>query len=256
MKKGQIVLFVIVLLTISLIIVTSVMTRSLTSIKNTTVNTDSARAFNAAESGIEELLNRTDLATIAGNGQTYDTLSVDPATFSERNYKAEFTDAGFFETREEVAKDTVLQIEFNSDPGNMTRSYFKSDACLLISLITASGEVRRMLVCPYGETRIAGVQYLPSDNNCGSDPICDSYYNAVTAIDNPPFNPKIILIKPLLASTKIKIMSDTYPASFKTKNITGSAWAKTNSGVKKELEAVTKTTKDIYPVFDYALYLR
>lgn len=242
MKKGQIVLFVVVLLTITLIIVTSVMTRSLTSIKNTNVNTDSTRAFNAAESGLEELLNRTDLAAIAGNGTNYDITSVDPSTFTERKYTAERVESGYFQTSDALAKDTALQIEFNQLPSGVSVD-FSGSSCLLLAAISPGGIVNRELFCGSGS---GGV--LQNATSCNSD--CSITFTPAGA------GTYILLAKVLVADSTVRVDATNFDTVSNTRNIRGKSWATTKSGVKKELEAVTKTTKDIYPVFDYALYLR
>ncbi len=254
MKKGQVVLFVIIIITITLIIVTSVLNRTLTGIKTTNVNTDSKRSFNAAETGLEELLNRSDLGTFAGSGSTADIQSVDPSLFSERKYSAAYTDNGYFETSTPVAKDDELMIEFNSAPSNDLRVNFQQPACVLVAALGTNGAIARYFVC--------GVDNAAFSNETINATNCDSpaTYNGCTPSNSLVFpagsTPYAILIKILNNSSKIRITATNYATSFKTKNITGTVWAITKSGVKTQLEVKTKTTKDSYPVFDYALYLR
>lgn len=255
MKKGQVVLFVVIILTVMLIIVTSVVNRTLISVKNTTINTDSSRAFNAAEAGIEELLNRSDLSTFAGSGEVADITSLDPSNFSERKYSAVYSNLGYFETKDEAVKDTAFMIEFNaSTPPQNLRVNFVNPACVLISAIGTNGSASRYFVCGENRANFSGETVSASG--------CAAGYDGCTAaglIDFGSATPYALIVKVLNASSRIRVTVDNeanYNASFKTKNITGTAWAVTRGGVKKQIEVQTKTTKDVYPVFDYALYLR
>jgi Tfp pilus assembly protein PilX len=249
MKKAQIVLFVLVLLLISLIIVSSIMQRSLTGSKTNTVNTDATRAFNAAESGIDELLNKSlaDLTMIAdSNGTSLQTIqSVDSAQFSERQYTAEWSESGEFNTPNALAKDALLQINFHTYPAN-TRVNFTSSSCLLLTAISLNGTVNRRLYCGSGA---GGIQNASSCNNTSGG-------NCTVPFVNTGAGTYILLIKVLVANTTVRVRANNFDNISDTRNIRGKSWAMTKSGVRKEIEAVTKTTKDIYPVFDYALYIR
>lgn len=264
-KKGQVVLFVIIVLTISLIIVVSVVNRSLVGQRETNVNTDSTRAFNAADSGIDELLNR-DLAAIAGNGTDYSNNNVDPTFFSQSSskYRVDLDSNNYLETKEEILKDTVLQIDYNFPPTYNQNEIviFNKNACLLLSAYNAAGDVRRLFVCGKDQPDIQD-DMGTTDSVCNDSPYCqttDSVFNAATgfdsAFDTTLFTIRTLLIKVLVADTKIRMTADNYAQAFKTKNIVGKSWATTKSGVKKEIWVETKTTKDIYPVLDYALYVR
>ncbi len=246
LKKGQIVLFVIIILLISIIIVTSVVSRTLTGIKTSTINTDSTRAFNAAESGMEELLSRSssDLANLAHQGPTpIDIKSVNPSTFSEIKYQAE---ALAYETPDIMAKDSLLQFDFSGTPtGNLTVN-FNDPACVLISAISTTGNVVRTLTCSNDKPNFEGEAW--SSETC-------SPYNGCTANIATIGTLRTVIIKILNSSTKIRIVASDY-STFDTIFIKGTSWATTKSGVKKEIEVVTKTTKDIFPVFDYALYIK
>lgn len=256
MKKGQIVLFVIVLLTIALIIISAAVSRTLVNVKNNNINTDSTRAFNAAESGIDELLKRGDLAAIAGNGTQYNINSVDKSTFNEAKYQVENVDSGYFGL---ISKDTSLQIEFASDPDDMRINY-SSDACLELSLysnVNNVNTVARRIIC--GSNVGTSVQNAET----GNDDTCDwssfpaSYANSATSCKYIPFtSANLLLIKVLKDDSEIKLVADNYQDSFATKPIKATSWATTKSGVRKEVQISTKTTNDIFPVFDNALYIR
>lgn len=255
MKKGQIVLFVIVLLTITLIIISSAVTRTLTGIKNNSINTDSTRAFNAAEAGIDELLKRSDLASLAG-GSAVNINSVDKSTFSEAKYQVENADPGYFGL---ISKDTVLQVEFASDPTTLRVNY-SSDACLELSFYSTTNTVTRRIICGKEPALIQRAELgndIPPDCDFSSFP---STFNATnTSCKNIPFtitSADTLLIKVLGADSEIKLSADNYDTSFNTKPIKATAWATTKSGVKKEVQVITKTTNDIFPVFDNALYIR
>lgn len=246
-KKGQIVLFVIILLVISVIIVSSAVSRSLTGSKTTTINTDSSRAFNAAESGIEELLNKSpsELAHLAHDGPTpYDIQSVDPSSFSEQEYQVEEL---AYETPDVVAQDSLLQFDFSGDPADLQVLFDNIQACVLVSAISSTGSVSRSLTC--------GQDPDNKFNNEDTATPCGSYY--CTDFISYTSSLETVLIKILSASTKIKLTtSDDVYSMFLTTFIKGTSSATTKSGVKKKIEVTTKTTKDIFPVFDYALYIK
>jgi hypothetical protein len=251
MKKAQIVLFVMVLLVISLIVVSSLTQRALTGRRTNNVNTDASRAFNAAESGIDELFNKSlsDLTIIANsNGTDLQPIkSVDGAQFSERQYTAEWADSGEFNTPDALAKDAILQIDFNAVPSGVNVDFSNNSSCLLLSAISPSslaypsGVVQRQLYCGSGGL----LQDAVIRNNACGIPFTSTGAGTY-----------ILLAKVLAASTNITVHATNFDTISKTRNVRGKSWAMTNSGVKKEIEAVTKTTKDIYPVFDYALYIR
>lgn len=253
MKKGQIVLFVIVLLTISLIIISSAVSRTLVGIKNNNINTDSTRAFNAAEAGIDELLKRSDLASLAA-GAVQNTSSVDRSSFTEASYKIENSDPGYFGL---ISEDTVLQIEFNSNPTNL-KLYIDSSACVLLSFYDTNSVVARRAICG------TAVPVAKQINNYGSTDATACVISAFgttvcTIINNFPATgqpAKMLLIKVLSDDSHIQLSATNYDTSFNTKPIKATAWATTKSGVKKEVQVITKTTNDIFPVFDNALYIR
>lgn len=253
MKKGQIVLFVIVLLAITLIIISSAVTRTLTGIKNNNINTDSTRAFNAAEAGIDELLKRSDLSSLAG-GSAVNINSVDKSTFSEAKYKVENSDPGYFGL---ISKDTSLQVEFNLTPTNL-RLYIDSSACVLLSFYDTNSVIARRAIC--GSTVLAENKINDAESTGVAVCAASAFGTTVcTAIDNfPPTGQpaKMLLIKVLSDDSHIQLSADNYDTSFNTKPIKATAWATTKSGVKKEVQVITKTTNDIFPVFDNALYIR
>lgn len=254
-KKGQVILFVIIILTISLIIISSVVSRSLTGQRNTSINTDSSRAFNAAESGIDELLSRSDLATIATGGQSQEISSIDKSLFSDSKYKAEEVNPGFFGL---IPKNTLLQVEFSATPTNLT-IYFDSTACVLLSFYDTTSVVSRRVICSNGisPNPINGSDGIAVSPSCTSPLFPASC--ATTVIGFPVTagqSARTLLIKVLIADSNLQLAATDMSTTFLTKNILGSSWAETKTGVRKEIQVNTKTTKDIYPVFDYALYIR
>jgi len=253
-KKGQVVLFIVILITISLIIATSIVTRSLTGQRNITLNTDSARAFSAAESGIDELLNRGDLAQIAGPQPTpHDISAVDRSLFSLANYDVTESNPGYFGL---ISKDSLVQVDFSEDltknPTNL-KIYFGTDACVLLSFINQSYVVSRRILCGNAvpSTTITDSEGLAATNNC-------LIFGGLTcSSESIPFvSARTLLVKVLVADSKLGFSANNLSLSFLTKNIIATSRAETKSGVKKEIQVSTKTTKDIYPVFDYALYIR
>lgn len=247
-KKGQVILFVIIILTISLIIISSVVSRSLTGQRNTSINTDSSRAFNAAESGIDELLSRSDLATIATGGQSQEISSVDKSLFSDSKYKAEEVSPGFFGL---IPKNTLVQVEFSATPTNLT-IYFDPTACVLLSFYDTNAVVTRRIICGSGAaSSINGSEALGTG--------CSLSAFGSTNCSDIPFTTgqaRMLLVKILVSNSNLQLAASDYASTFLTKNIVGTSWAETKSGVRKEIQVNTKTTKDIYPVFDYALYIR
>jgi hypothetical protein len=259
MKKGQVVLFVIVVLTVVIIIISSLVERSLTGQKNTSINTDSSRAFNAAEAGIDELLSRSDLAAIAiqNNSETYQTKAIDRTFFSDAHYSATSTNPGYFGT---ISQNSLLQINFDPSFASSLNVFMDSTACSVMSLYSYANAspstfyVNRYFVC--GATSGFPINgYLPTET-------CSSQSAFLTTDCTKILVPagqiaKMLTISVLVDSSKVDVQPENGDySSFLTKAVTGDAFAKTNSGVQKEIQVNTKTTKDIYPVFDHVLYIR
>lgn len=248
-KKGQAVLFIIIILAVSLIIVSSIASRSLTGVKSTNFNTDASRAFNAAESGIDELLSNYDLGAIIGSGPR-DTQSVDKTLISEAKYQADELNPGYYG---KIAKDVLMQVEFTSIPPQDLKIYFDNNSCVLLSFYNTNNDVSRRVLCGTGATGMV----VDSDN---ASEVCPASAFGTTfcrSIDSfPSGTPKMLLVKVLVNDSRIQLSASNYDVSFRTKIIDGSSWAQTKTNVRKEIQVKTKTTRDIYPVFDYALYLR
>jgi hypothetical protein len=253
LKKGQVVLFVIVVLTVAIIIASSIIERSLTGQRNIGINTDSSRAFNAAEAGIDELLKRTDLAQ-AG---VYNTQSVDRSFFTQANYTITSTNPGYFGV---ISKDSLVQIEFGANPQNL-RIYLDPTACAVISLYSSPPassvySVKRNFLCGdlvLGSDRINGSEYFA---NCAGIPSSFGSGSCLFLNFTAGQNAKMLTARILKSDSRVEFQADNFASSFLTKSIVGDSTALTISGVKKEIQIETKTTKDIYSVFDHVLYIR
>ena len=253
-KKGQVILFVIVIITVALIITSSIVTRSLTGVRTTSVNTDSDRALNTAEAGIEELLNKSPSELIALIGSNKDISVQDKNLFNEAKFKVENATGTYLQTPSSVPEDTILQVEFSGNPGNL-QVHFQGDACVVVSAYNTVGNVSRTFTCPAASGTVSGSGYSSATQAVA----CPTFDSITYAHCTPTFSisgtPAMILIKILGASSPIRVSAGDF-AAFKTKYIKGTSWAVTKTNVRKEVEVTTKTTKDPFPVFDYALYIK
>jgi hypothetical protein len=257
-KKAQVVLFVIVILTIVVIIVSSIVDRSLTGQRNTGINTDSSRAFNAAEAGIDELLSRTDLSSLQ-TGQPYPIRSVDPNFFVQdaTNYTITSIHPGYFGV---IPQNSLLQVEFNSTPTAL-KIYFEPTSCVEVSMYSYDSAsptvyyVKRSFIC---EENVVGDKI--NNSELMTDPCPLSSFNTarcyLLTFESGQIA-KMLTVRVLKADSQIELTTtDANYGSFATKALTADSSALTKSGVKKEIQVETKTTKDIYSVFDHVLYIR
>lgn len=242
-KKGQVLLLVTIIMLIGVVIVSSIASRSLTGTKTAIVNTDSNRALNAAETGIEEALNQ-DLSALIG----------EPAQVIHGVDKSIVPTAGYTvtelatETPIAIPEDGLIQFEFDPASTDTIRVRYENPACLEISLYDEDNNVTRQLVCGNGVSDIANED---QDDTCstGGYDHCVRLDLSATASGTTT----LLLIKVLNASTRIALVG---AGDLSTQFVQADSYAVTNTNVRREVQVTTKTTKDVFPVFDYALYIK
>lgn len=262
MKKSQIILFVLVIIAIGLIVASSMASRVLIGTRTTQVNTDSSRAFSAAESGIEEILNKSDLASlISGNGSYTASSIVDKSIIQDAGYRIDAVNSGFYETSSPLEANSIVQIEFTGSvaPANVRVFTENQNSCLYLSAIKNSGEITRYFYCANSVSRTNSIpeNYTLASSDCSVIGASTTYNMCVpNGAINLTVDTKYLLVQLLGQSGKVLVSAANFAEASKTKNIKVKSYAVTKTGVKREIEVLTKTTRDILPILNYAVFIK
>ena len=246
MNNGQAVLLILLVVAVALGLGLSIISQSTTDVRISQQEQDAARAFNAAEAGIETALQ--DISVIGGS-LTIDSIPVEYTVTGK-----DFLEAKFNENESaQVILDgtantlTVEWVDKNSgeeNPNNCTgvsAASGQTASSLLVSVIDNNYQVRR-----YGFYACA----LSASNNltdvvqAGSDNYLRKYQLAIAAAD------RLIRIRPLYNLTSLRVTAAN-PLPTQAYQINSSAQAPTQEA--KAIE-VTRLEPGTPSIFDYVLF--
>jgi hypothetical protein len=250
MNKGQAVLLILLVVAVALGLGLSIISQSTTDVRISQQEQDAARAFNAAEAGIEDALKQ--VTTVAlGTPQSLSVGDIDVEyTVSDQS----FLEAKFLENESaQVILDgsaNTLTIEWvdkdsgEENPGNCTdvsAASGQTAASLLVSVVDSSYQVSRYGV---NACALAGSNNLTNVVQPGADKYLRSYNVNIAAGD------QLVRIRPLynLASLRVTGLN---PLPTQAYLINSSAQAETKEA--KAIE-VTRLEPGTPSIFDYVLF--
>lgn len=227
-NSGQVALVALLVMTVLLTVGLAAATRSITDIRISTETEESARAFSAAEAGIEDAL-RQDLSTWTPppGGITVGDLTADVSVKISKS----------FETARD--KDEVAQVNLDGYGGTQLLIAW-ADAGLELALIYNDGSykvarwfLREGIPCGQGSTAVAAMPYL---------------------IDLPVGSPLALRVRPLCAGATVTVSgvgagNDLPEQSY----IVRSEVTDPETGQTRVVE-VTKSLPALPAIFDYVLF--
>lgn len=242
-QSGQIALVVLLIMIVILTIALSVVSQSLTDMKISLNEKEALRAFSAAEAGIEEILSRATLPTIA--------QTIDVPVASGLNASVRVSPTG------EGAKQTI------NDGEAMTINLSGATAtALIINWIdkTMSDETSNKAsieVVIYSNTnRFKRYAIYPNDNSHIDDftsesTAGDGVYHRKTTISGIAGSDVLARIRPLYNKATIMVTSNNGSLPLQQYNLTSVANV---TGDKTSQVAVTRTIPTLPTIFDYVLF--
>ncbi len=219
-QAGYALVAVMVILAAGLIIGIGAISRSVTDIKISSETEEAARAFSAAEAGIEEAL-RQDLASWSGGPIPVGDLTAEVAVRAVNSFAAE------------VKQDEAAEINLEGFSGNI-RVYLDSGEALAVALLTNTS-VNRWAI----KTAAAG---------CGENFSVTN--NLLVAVPAGAGN-KILRLRPLCADAEIRV--EAVGASLPAQSYLIRSEAEAEAGGSRVVE-VTKTNPVLPEIFDYVLF--
>jgi len=238
--KGGYVLIIITLVMVTAItLALSAVSQSVTDIKISQEEEESARAFNLAEAGLEEALRGL------GEGESFNWT--DDATGDSYTAHISSSGADGFVSNSPVEQGDVIQSLINKAQSEL-RIYWQSPALEIIILKNDSGDydVERRVVYPNG-----GEDYLmPDGTGFYNDIDFDYYYDLDFRIDDTV---EFIRLRPLKADSYIGVEvvdGDNLPEQHYEITAVG----ETSSGVTRKIEMTRDISASLPSVFDYAVF--
>lgn len=250
MRQGQAVLIILLVVAVSLGLGISIIAQSTTDVKISEHEQESARAFNAAEAGIEKALQNISTITI-GEAQTLDIEGLEQVVTFEVNGE------NFLETTvaENVSAQVILgganTLTINwvnednpvENPGTCVGSSGQAPASLLITVINSSYQVRRFGI---NACNLTADNNMPVENDSGDGNFLRQYYPLLTV----DANDVLLRIRPLYNQATIRV-TGTNPLPVQTYVINSSAQADTLESKAIEVNRAEPATPSI---FDYVLF--
>lgn len=250
MNKGQALLLILLVVAVVLGLGLSIISQSTTDIRISQQEQDAARAFNAAEAGIEDALKQ--ITTVALGA---------PQSLSVGNIPVEYTVTGrdFLEAQfeENESAQVVLDGNLNTltlewvdknssqenpgDCGEPSAASGQTAASLLISVVDSNYQVRR-----YGlnACSLSASNNLTDVATVGTDQYLRSYDLDITAAD------QLVRIRPLYNLTSLRVTA-LNPLPTQAYLINSSAQVETQES--KAIE-VTRLEPGTPSIFDYVLF--
>lgn len=249
-SQGQAVLLILLVVAVALGLGLSIISQSTTDVKISQQEQASARAFNAAEAGIEDALRQITTITL-GAPQS---LSVDDIPVEYTVTGRDFVEATFSENESaqvvlngSINTLTIEWVDKNSpdeNPNNCSGASAASGqtaASLLISLVDSSYTVTRLGL---NACALSASNNLTDVSESGADSYLRRYDLAVNAGD------QLVRIRPLYNQTSLRV-SGTNPLPNQAYLISASAQAPTEEA--KAIE-VTRLEPGTPSIFDYVLF--
>jgi len=250
LKKGQAALIVLLVVAVALGFGISIISQATTDIRISQQEQEAARAFNAAEAGIEEALKDVTGAAMAGSGfLDVDDIRVNYTVTGENRLEGVFEEN---EVAQLALGDNDVTIEWvdsgsevenpGSDCSSVSATSGQTPASLLISVINDSNQVRRVGInaCSWnGENGMSD----EAVGNSGSDSYLRSYDLTVNA------NDVLARIRPVYNRVSLRVTGTDLPVQ--TYVIDSEAQAPT---LESKAIKVTRTEPATPSVFDYVVF--
>lgn len=218
-QAGYALVAVMVILAAGLIIGIGAISRSVTDIKISSETEEAARAFSAAEAGIEEALKEADLAGFSLS-EEIGGVDVEVTTETINSFSAE------------VSRDETAEVNLSGFNGNI-RVYLDSGEALAVALLTNSSLDRWAIKRTPGS---CGENFEETNNK---------------AINVGGSGNKILRLRPLCADAKIRV--EAVGASLPAQSYLIRSEAEAEAGGTRAVE-VTKTNPVLPAIFDYVLF--
>jgi len=247
-SSGQAVLLILLVVAVALGLGLSIMSQSTTDIRMSQQEQESARAFSAAEAGIEDALKAI---TVGSGNLTVDGIDVNYTVTGQQFLQGRFPENGVAQVILD-GNENILTIEWVEegdpveDPGTCVGKTGEAPASLLISVINSDYEVRRVGI---NACVLRYTNNLEDISDFGDFPYLRRYNLEISDGD------QLVRIRPVYNSTSLQVTAD--PDSFdplpdQAYLISSSAQIETT----KEAKAieVTRLEPAAPPIFDYVLF--
>lgn len=249
-SSGQAVLLVLLVVAVALGLGLSIISQSTTDVRISQQEQNSARAFNAAEAGIEEALKQISTVPL----DSPQTLSVDNIPINYTVSGQSFLEAKFKENESAQVllsgTANTLTVEWvdsgngEENPGNcsgVSAASGQTAASLLISVINSGYEVRRYGLNACGLSAANGLTDVAV---AGDNPYLRKYSLNVTAAD------RLVRLRPLYNSTSLRITaSNALPVQAYLVNSSAQTATKETKAIQ-----VTRLEPATPSIFDYVLF--
>lgn len=225
-NQGQAVLIVLLVVVVALGFGLSIISQSTTDVKIAGQSEESARAFNAAEAGIEDALKN--VSSITAGALTIDGIDVN-YTVAGENFL------------EGVYEENNTATVFLSGADNLTIEW--GDSCpeaasLEITVIDNSGNIQK-----YGINGCEIDNGMETESQSGDDGYLKKFNLSVTADDH------LVRIRPIYAQTKIRVIGTNLP--IQAYSIDSQAQSPT---LETKAIQVSRSVAAAPAIFDYVLF--
>lgn len=247
-SSGQAVLLILLVVAVALGLGLSIMSQSTTDIRMSQQEQESARAFSAAEAGIEDALKAI---TVGSGNLTVDGIDVNYTVTGQQFLQGRFPENGVAQVILD-GNENILTINWVEkgdpveDPGTCFGKTGEAPASLLISVINNDYEVRRVGI---NACVLRYTNNLEDISDSADLPYLRRYELGIDSGD------QLVRIRPVYNSTSLQVTAD--PDSFdplpdQAYLISSSAQIETT----KEAKAieVTRLEPAAPPIFDYVLF--
>lgn len=226
-NSGQVTLLVLLVMVVLLTVGLAVVSRSVTDIRISKETEESARAFSAAEAGIEEAL-KHDLATLIW---TDESISV-----GDLEAKVTVTETNSFETK--IEQGETAEVNLKDYSGNIEVSW--------------RGKVLELtLIYQDGDYKIIRDVYNLTAENC-DDIDADNFTNTFTVPASlPADSEKALRVRPICAEATVTVSGVGNPLPEQSYKIRSEV---VGPGKQVRTVEVTKSLPILPPIFDYVLF--
>ncbi|MBU0619066.1 hypothetical protein KKD62_02400 [Patescibacteria group bacterium] len=221
-EKGQVLLIVLLVTVVALTLGLGAISQSITDIKISEEEEESARAFNLAEAGIEEALRNLGVREFGWDE-------------GEDGYNVSVVEEAGFSTPQPVEQGDVIQLTVNGADGRIIRIDWDNPAALeVIALVNDSGNyvVQRWVYDDIG--RIPG-----ADN-----PVSDYTVNFTIPTDS-----ELLRLRPLFSDSSFTVAGNIPDQQYRIE-----ATGQTASGVTRKIQVTREIAPSLPGIFDYALF--
>ena len=230
---GQVALIALLIMIVLLTVGLAVVSRSVTDIRISKESEESARAFSAAEAGIEEAL-KENLAT----------WSPPPGGVGVGDLTAQVTVAKINSFKTRIEQNETAEVQLDGFAGTGLNVSWSNSGLELILIYDDSGVYKAMRRALYN---------FSDGSVCGNN--FTDVPSGLESIDVSTISPKILRIRPICSDAEVTVASTDsglYPLPDQSYTIRSSAVIP-ETGQTRSLE-VTKSVPILPPLFDYVLF--